>query len=1395
MKLKKLELFGFKSFADKEEFLFEPGITVIVGPNGCGKSNVMDGIKWILGEQSAKSLRGKEMSDIIFGGSSGRSAVSFAEGSLTMSNEENLLPIEYKEVSITRRLYASGESEYLINKNLCRLKDIRELFMGTGIGVNSYSIIEQGKVEALLQANAQQRREVFEEAAGISKYKARKKEALLKLDKVQQNLLRLADIVNEVDKQLRSIKIQATKARKYKEYSTRLKELRIRLSYKNFCELKEKRASLLTEIDDLLKNGDSFLETVNTKEEMVIEFEEKLSVIDQKITEIRTGIINFEAQIRNIKDKISFNNEKLIDLDIQESKYKDESAELNRQIEENDATLIKVKNELVQIDEDARTESDQLAIKSVELEQINLETDMFTEKLEEKKSGIMDAFHNQSRIQNEIGNQTTLVDTLKNQKNRIEGQQIEIATQLELSIENKQCLFNRHEEHVNEAQELENKQSNTRTTVADLHSEINNYNNNISQLGNNRSSKQARLEVLEDYETRSEGVDVGAKAVLEESLTGNNNVSAVCGLVADIIKVDLDLARAIETALGDLVQSVVTKTHDDTLKAIDFLRDTKVGHATFLPMDKVKLFNSNGIEELVDDQMTSESHNDRMSAEQHTNRMTTELHDDLTTAEPHDNRLTAEPQFNMEEMDFSGDRELTSQLYGTGNVSGTDNVSDERELASQLYGTGNVMVNEAVEIKTEHSYSATSEGIVGKASKLIKYADEFTSVVNYMLGRTLIVEDFDKAISLISSIYKGNGHGTWLNNEYGEINRIITLDGSIIEKHGIIRGGVFREKPGLISRKSEMESIKRDIVEIDLKIKQLNEEKDLRTEQLASAEQNLTQTTKGLENLNIVLLNNRNEQKHEDNKIVQLNEEKNVLVSELKEIEINIENIEIRNRDFHVQLNTLNEQRKQLEEEVETISKDMESKESLRFSLQEDITNVKINIAQKNEKRESTLSLINRLESNSRDYRNRLSSMTLGIEESQNKKQKAANEITEWEQNFTEFGSKKDEAEGMMETLVSDRSYVAEDLSEVKSDLEEYKSKHKNVEDQLHKLQLKENECLVKSKDLEERIAEEYSLSLSKLEQVVLNFGKEVEIEEDEPELNENIEESMEEAETTEAEVTEATQVTENDGEKTEMDDEDDDDEDEDVIEQPPAENKMDYLQELAAVFREKDEDWDTVSQEIDELRSQVSRIGNVNLDAIKEQDELEERTTFLTTQSSDLVTSEKSLKEIIEKLNETSRELFEKIFNDIKINFHVYFRKLFGGGKADIILQPGVDVLDADIDIIIQPPNKEFKAIALFSGGEKVLITVALLFAIFKSKPSPFCLMDEVDAALDESNVGRFTMVLKEFAADSQFVIISHNKKTMSVADAIYGVTMEEPGVSKKVSVKFDQFDEFSEN
>ena len=786
---------------------------------------------------------------------------------------------------------------------------------------------------------------------------------------------------------------------------------------------------------------------------------------------------------------------------------------------------------------------------------------------------------------------------------------------------------------------------------------------------NIRSRKQSRLEVLEDYELKSEGVDSGVKAILSEVTNKTDGFTGILGLVADIIKVDLPYACAIETTLGELAQSIIANSYEDSINAINFLRESDSGNATFLLLDKIN------------------------------------------------------------------DHRLSIRLKD-----GQENVNQE--------------VSEQADVSIEKICS----GIIGKASDLVTYDKEFKSVFDHLLDTTLVVEDFTKASLVIDTIYRDGSGLKLIRSKYGTIDRIVTLDGALIETAGVIKGGSAREKPGLILRKSEIESIRAELIVIEEKVKALHEEKRLSIETLNSTRESLDLVTGEIEELKIVILNNENEQKQEDQKCESLKEERDVTSSELIEIEQNMQSIDLREKELKDEEGKLAAKHQELEHEINIISEEMVELEELKASVQEEITEIKITIAQNSEKKEALMQAVRHGEQNDKELNAQLNARSSGIDDCKDRKVNAVAELEELNGSIDSITNKMSETEELLSRFSADRERISSLLGEKRTEAAEHKANQQVMEKQLNELRLKENEYQVRTSDLEERIFEEYEISLSELDSKK-NLEKDDSL--DKNDYAENDENSSMEAPTN-------------------------------AVDQLGTANQNGEENDSGTMtlIENKDTDWNGVKTEVEELTEKIRKIGSVNVDAIQELEEFEARFQFLTTEREDLGKAEKILHDIIEKLNHTSRELFEETFNTIKEHFYTFFRKLFGGGRANIVLEEGVDILDAGIEIIIQPPNKEFKSIALFSGGEKVMITVALLFAILKSKPTPFCLMDEVDAALDESNIGRFTSVLTEFAENTQFVIISHNKKTMRIADVIYGVTMEEPGVSKKVSVKFDNYE-----
>ncbi|MDR4503661.1 MAG: chromosome segregation protein SMC [Candidatus Scalindua sp.] len=1187
MKMKKLEFFGFKSFSDRTTFTFEKGITVIVGPNGCGKSNVVDAIKWILGEQSAKSLRGNEMSDVIFNGSTKRSSMGYAEASLTILNDREVLPVEYKEVCITRRLYASGESEYLLNKQVCRLKDIKELFMDTGVGASCYSIIEQGRVDTLLQANAQERRFVFEEAAGISKYKSKKKETMAKLGKVEQNLLRLSDIIEEVQKQLRSVKYQASKARKYNEYIERLKELRLKFFLRKYKVFHAEMSAVTGQLDRLGNKGQEVNAEIENLQEKRDGLQQSMDILVSSLEKSHIKLASLDAEIINTDDRISFNRKTVEGLNSQTSRHESQIEVLKSRILDAENSIRKHMANLEEIKEDISQKSSILSLKESEFEEYLFECNALQQKTEENKKNVIDILHKESAFQNETGSLRAERETILHRRVKLLQRQETVSSELERIECERQNLTEQRDTVLNTIESLESRSSLIKERLQGVHLEIETINEAINTKQQFRSSKESRLEILDDLERRYEGVGLGVKSILEEGKKEDSEITGICGMVADLIRVDNSYVSAIEAVLGDNAQIIVTVSIKDAIQAIHFLKEQGKGYAKFLPLDTIK------------------------------------------------ERITS----------LSAGQELS--------------------------------------------------GFIGKAVDLVKTQDCFSALVEFFFYNTIIVDDFSTALSYADNL--------------NSARFIATKAGEVVEPGGTILVGKGDMQIGLISRKMELESVRSELEKVKNEIEMYMSQKNAKTQERENLTRELNEVTQEIDSENMLKVSHENELQKREFKVVELREEQDINESEIYEINELVENINEKEEKLRAEIDRLKDQRKDLERQVEISDSAKGEKESLKTQLQQEITEVKVVMAQKEERLDNISTSLEKLEGELQKSREELTSSCEEIKACHEKATEGDGEITRLNSVIEDLKSEKVSLENDIKGLRVNQNELVGQLTETKSQIEEYSKEQRNQEQEINELRLKENEYKIKLAGLEERIREDYHVELSQLE-----------------------------------------------AEKQEEDDE--------------------------------SIDWDSVSIEIEQLKGKVERMGSVNLEAIQELEELETRETHLLNQREDLEKSENTLKDIIKKINLTSRELFEKTFNDIKNNFRGIFRKLFGGGKADIILEEGVDILDAGIEIVAQPPGKELSSITLFSGGEKVMTTIALLFAIFQSKPSPFCILDEVDAALDENNINRFAMILKEFTNLSDFLVITHNKRTMSVADVIYGITMEEAGVSKKISVKFKE-------
>jgi len=1183
MQLHKLELIGFKSFAEKTEFIFEPGVTAFVGPNGCGKSNVVDAVKWVLGEQSAKSLRGKEMVDMIYNGSNGHPQRGYAEASLTILNKDRTLPIDYEEVCITRRIYRSGESEYLLNKQACRLRDIRELFMDTGVGCDVYSVIEQGQVDLLLQANAQERRAIFEEAAGIAKYKAKKREALARLERVNQNLLRVGDLIEEVERELRSVRLQAQKAKRYQRYAGRLAELKVMLALKQYLDLGAKkddaegRVRILTDAQQQLNAAVAGLEAEQSRVEVATVRNEKL------LTGLRAEAASMEARRAGAQEKIANDKRRIAELSQSEQGHRGAAESIRQRAERAREESVALAEKRSQSEEEIRRMRDRIEERTNRVTEMDQECKQLSESIEMRKIEVVGLLQKRSKLHNEMTAIEAENRSFKARAARLEERQNTLEAEIS-SLRTRQDELASARDAI--AAEIAARVEDCRAREAELAG----VQERMTRLRQDREAHRleraeclSRKKVLEDLEARAEGVNAGVKYVLEAARR-EDGLSGVKGMVADMIEVDFEHALAIEAALDEGAQHVVTESTSHAVRAMEALRRDDAGRAWFLPMD----------------------------------------------------RLTQKPSPVPESL-----------------------------------------LNEP--------------GVIGRAADLVRVKNGGGAVVEHLLGDTIVVDKIERAIALGS-----NGAADL---------RLVTLQGDIVEPHGPICGG-GRLTGSIISRKSELTKLEEDLARIGRELSDIESELQRSEERAKTLDEELRNLRSDIESKNMARLEKDNDIKACEERLQGLLQESGVNEQDLVEVRCAIEQNVRNESELQQQLEQLDRERQEMESRVKEDSARLNEKAALRDSAAAELTELRVTAAQKEEKLQALKAAIENLAREISEREEQAASRESEAARCRRLIAEAEEEIKRNEAMLAELAAKTAETNERIQAAATERERLAERHTRIQDELRSHRQRLNSVGEELQNARLEAAQHEVKMSDLVEKTKEEFQV---------------------------------------------------------------------DLREKQPA---PDFDQV----------NWAEVEAEIDDLRGKIARMGNVNLDAIEEQREKEERAAFLKAQKEDIENSQKSLQDSIRRINRQSRIMFRETFEAIRENFRETFRKLFEGGRADLVLEPDVDILEAGIDIIACPPGKTPRSIMLLSGGEKTLTTVALLFAIFKAKPSPFCILDEIDAALDESNIDRFVSLLQEYLGKSQFVIITHNKRTMGVADVLYGITMQRSGVSKKVSVKFEK-------
>ncbi len=1183
MYLKKLELKGFKSFADKTTINFEDGITGIVGPNGSGKSNISDAVRWVLGEQSAKTLRGSKMQDIIFAGTSNRKPLGYGEVTLTLDNSDEKMPIDYSEVSVTRRVFRSGESEYYLNKTSCRLKDIKELFMDTGIGIDGYSIIGQGRIDEILSTKAEDRRGLFEEAAGIVKYKTRKINSEKKLEKTRENITRINDILSELNNQLTPLKNQSKKAEEFMKLKDKLKKLEANL----FVREIEKNTKKEQDIHEQKKIYIKRLRTSEIKrdnlEKKYKEINEQVEELDKKTEEIQHKKIQIQEKLQELERNIILKNEK-------NTYLRREIDNLTEAIDEFQKNIESINIENNKYKEIESTLEKKIKMLNKELESCEMTLREIDSNIEKKKRIIEENKNKSIRYLNTISDKKSKINAIesfnKNINRRIKQLHKEIE---ELQVENdqKENQFNDTLKEANNTKDnLQKLKINKQKKIGERkkkQNKLDKINKDLNNIKGEIQSKTSKYNLLNNMENEYQGFYKGVKNALKISETNKNLGEGIRGVIAQLIKVDKKYEKAIEISLGSSVQNVVTETQQDAKSMINYLKKNKLGRVTFLPLDSIK---------------------------------------------------------------------------GRG-----------------LYKNQQKVLNIG--------------GVIGVASDLIKCSNDYNNIFKYLLGRVIIVKDLDCGIKVA--------------NLCNHSLKSVTLDGDVINPGGSMTGGSHNSRnTNLISRKRVIKELDKEINKKKTKYKELNRLANDYVSNISFLDNELKKMEEKINKLNInyAKLEDKYKKELEEHKKtrnticklkkekLQLDEEKNGSYSDIKKLKDEIYSLKNKNKL------------------IENSIDDMVNKNKEKFSYKKEtdstLTNIKVKIA---------------------SFEQELKSIKSYILKNNNSRKKLLKDLK-----YKKIKLNKNQEQ--IDTI----EIQCEQLNEDKNDLE------KEV--------LKYNDTLINIKKQKSDLMMEFKNGQNELK-----------------EINNIINKLQKHINTLDIKGTKCKMNLEN------------------ISNKLWDEYELSY--QMALKYKDDTIDISLIREDITKTKRKIRSLGNVNLDAIEEYKSLKERYNFMIEQKTDLNEAETSLKEVINNMEKKMEDEFIKNFYIIKKNFGEIYSKLFGGGKADAYLEDEENILTSGIEIIAQPPGKKLQKITLLSGGEKALTAIALLFAILKLKPTPFCILDEIEAALDDANVYRFSEYLREFSSRTQFIVITHRKGTMESVDSLYGITMEEKGVSKIVSVK----------
>ena len=1178
MHLKRLEIVGFKAFADRTSVDFVPGVTAVVGPNGSGKSNITDAIRWVLGEQSVKSLRGSKMEDIIFAGSDTRKPLNVAEVTLTLENDDQFLPIDYHEVSVTRRVYRSGESEFYINKQSCRLKDIVDLFMDSGLGREAFSIISQGKVEEILSSKSEDRRTIFEEAAGVLKYKTRKKKAEIKLFETQDNLNRVDDILHEIEGQVEPLKLQSSIAKDYLDKKEELEKTEVALTVYEIEELHGKWEHLLKQFEEHKDIEIQLLSKVQKQEADMEALRENIGVLDDSITELQEVLLltsneleKLEGQREVLKErkKNATQNRSQLEQTIEDLKTKtaDYEAQLSIQL----IVLTQYETELQTLKKELESCEQQLLAVSYDIEG----------ELENLKSDYIDLLNKQASLKNEKSHLEDQLKQFDSKKGRLD-QDNEKYLLLRKEFEDKKSELLKTAQQKQEelrAQVLKYKQ-----LELQLEKQRDEYHKKETQLYQAYQYLQkfrSRKEMLEEMQEEYSGFFQGVKEVLKAKLPGT------CGAVAELIHVEKQYETAVEIALGSAMQHVVVEHENHAREAIAFLKKNHHGRATFLPLSVIK---------------------------------------SKTLPFAQVSMLEQHPAF------------------------------------------------------------------IGVASSLVTYESKYNNVIENLLGTVIITVDLKGA----------NDIARLVNHRF----RIVTLEGDVVNPGGSMTGGSIKQKTtSLFTRQRELEDLVTKLPDMERKTETLEQQVKALKEEIHENENVLTHLKEMGEAVRI-------EEQQIKGDIRELEIEEKNINERLKLYDLEIEGLNKEKDSANIKLNEVIENLDGLEDKIALIDEEMthlasqkKNQQSSKEALQQKVTELKVLAAEKGQLVKNEKEQLNRLHDEKTTTMNQLKLVTSDLEFLNDEMSSNVSGEGKLDGYIIQKAEEKERTLTLITSRREERLQRQLKFEDLSRESKELRRQHKQMVDATKEEEVKINRLDVELENRLTHLREEYMLSFD------------------------------------------------------------------------AAKEKYPLTLDI-----------DEAKRKVKLIKMEIEELGTVNLGAIEEYERVSERYQFLTEQKNDLMEAKNTLHQIIQEMDEEMKKRFEHSFYSIKAEFEQVFKELFGGGRADLVLTAPEDLLNTGVDIVAQPPGKKLQNLGLLSGGERALTAIALLFSILRVRPVPFCVLDEVEAALDDANVSRFAGYLKQFSKETQFIVITHRKGTMEEADVLYGVTMQESGISKLVSVRLEE-------